>query len=207
MRKRATYNNGVAICRYYRCNAYYRQQCNNNHFVELIGLKILIMDQIRTMIHTALDGKKTIQAALLKYDPAKKKLPIERKIGRLTEQIHDVEEKMMNAYEDYAGHLLEENDFHVIKARLSNTRDNLLEEQRNLNRRLEDMRLATDRFCSWAEKIQTNLENVYLDETQLSELVSRIIIYDQEHITVEFACHDVYDEALVNEMIEQLRGA
>ena len=179
--------------------------CDNNHIFQQNYLKMLIMDQIRLLIQTVCDRDALIREAEHKYAEKGKKYPTKRKIENVKEKLELVEGKMLRAYTDFAENTLEEEEYGILKEKLFAERNDLVNELQELQRKAEKIDAAIIQFHTWADKLRSNLNAMPFDEALVNELVSRITIYDIEHIEVEFACQDMYQNGWMDEFLSDTK--
>ena len=206
--RRGSHHTGCheATFQFYSClNRKKNPNCDNNHIFQQNYLKMLIMDQIRLLIQTVCDRDTLIREAEHKYAEKGKKYPTKRKIENVKEKLELVEGKMLRAYTDFAEHTLEEEEYGILKEKLFAERNDLVNELEKLQRKTEETDAAIIQFHTWADKLRSNLNAMPFDEALVNELVSRITIYDIEHIEVEFACQDMYQNGWMDEFLSDTK--
>lgn len=77
----------------------------------------------------------------------------------------------------------------------------MVSEVQELQRKQGSIDAAIAQFHDWADRLRGNLKSTAFDEVLVNELVSRINIYDIEHIEVEFSCKDVFRTEWMSEWL------
>ena len=191
---------------FYRCKNQHGQKepCLVNRRIELNALEMIVMRQVHLLIQTATNKKEIIEKAIHKQGSSKKEMPIERKIGRLTEKIQELDEKLIKAYTDYADQLLKEDEYMAIKQRFQEMRKAFVMEQQEQKRRLDDMQQVVSRFCKWAEQLKDGTEGPEYRKKLIDEVVSKVIVEGIDHVTVVFGCQDVFRQELIDAYLMQI---
>ena len=196
-----------AVFQFYRClNQRKNMDCKNNHIFQQNYLKIVAMDQIRLLIQTICDKDALIRNVEKEYGKEGKLNPIERRIRLIRERVEVIEKKLLRAYTDYVDHALDEEEYLCLKENLITDRGKLVNALQEQQRKLERTKAVVAEYHAWADRLRGNMKTTAFDEALVNELVSRIIVYDIEHIEVEFACKDVFSDEKVIEFLSDREG-
>ena len=201
--RRASHHTGDndAVFQFYRClNRKKSPDCKNNHIFQQNYLKIVVMDQIRLLIQTVCEKDALIRDLEEKYGAGGKQRLAERKIDRLKERLEAIEKKLLRAYTDYVDHTLDEDEYLHLKEKLITDRGELVNALQEQQKKLESVNAAIIEFHAWADRLRGNLKETAFDEALVKELVSKITVYDIEHIEVEFTCKDLFQSAWLKEL-------
>ena len=189
----------------YRClNRKKSPDCKNNHIFQQNYLKIVVMDQIRLLIQAICDKDALIRDVEKKYGKEEKLNPIERKIQIMKERLEAIEKRLLRAYTDYVDHALDKEEYLRLKEKLITNRGEQVNALQEQQKKLENTKAAILEYHAWADRLRGNLKATAFDELLVNELVSKITIYDIEHIEVEFTCKDMFsDEHLIEFMLDR----
>lgn len=187
---------------YYRCR-YSKQfaKCSNKK-IQQNFLKIIVMDQIRILIQAVCDRDEVLRAAQRQFENPGSMNPVERNISRLSEKEHNIDEKILKAYMDYADKLLDEEEYHMIKGKLVLEKESVTAKKEELQRKLADMKKAVSQFQELATRLSDWLDVKEFDEALVKELVRKILVSDDGKVEIEFSCKDVFRNALVEEYLD-----
>ncbi len=197
----------VPQVRFYSCKSGNKSsECAINRRIELNALEMIVMRQTQLVVQTACNQKEVIEKAIQKQGLSKKLLPIERKIGRLAEKNQELDDRLLKAYTDFADQLLSEDEYRIIKEKYREMQKTFMMEQRELQRKLDDMKREVERFCRWTDELKAGMEGIGFNEKLVSQIVSKIIVEDIHHITVVFRCQDVYRQEMIDEYLAETAG-
>ena len=186
---------------YYRCR-YSKQyaKCNNKK-IQQNFLKIIVMDQIRLLIQAVCDRDKVLQAAQDRFDKPGAMNPIERNISRLTEKEKGLENKILKAYMDYADNLLDEEEYLMIKKKLTDDKETVIAKKNVFQRKLTDVKASIEQYRTLADRLKKFLDVQEFDEGLVKELVSKIFVSDDGKVEIEFSCSDIFQNVLIDEFL------
>lgn len=186
---------------YYRCR-YSKQyaKCSNKK-IQQNFLKIIVMDQIRLLIRAVCDKDKVLRMAQTRFGKPEAMNPIERSISRLTEKEKVLADKILKAYMDYADKLLDEEEYLIIKKKLTNDKETVTAKKEALRRKLADMKASVERFQTLASKLEKFLDVQEFDEGLVKELVNKIFVSDNGRVEIEFSCSDFFQNVLIEEFL------
>ncbi len=188
---------------YYRCRYSKKYAKCSNKKVQQNYLKIVVMDQIRVLIKAACDKERLIKEIRARYAKPGSQMPIERGISRLEERERITEDRLLKAYEDYADHLLDEEEYIAVKEKLTMEKceiDQKLEAQKS---KLEELNRAIDQYEEFVAHLERYLEVPDFDEKLVKELIGKIYVSDDGGVEVVFQCKDVFQNALIEEYLQQ----
>lgn len=191
---------------FYRCR-YDKEHIGCSHkLVQQNFLKIIVMDQIRELIANVCDKDQVlreIESGKIKSASVEQ---VRRKISRTKEKEKLLDEKLLRAYMDYVDKLLEEEDYNSIKKKLTKELEKAVATRKGCEERLKEMELAVKAFHNHVERMKDSMAGKGFDEAIIKELVKRIWVYeDGKRIEVEFNCKDIFEDALINEILEEGR--
>lgn len=186
---------------YYRCR-YSKQyaKCSNKK-IQQNFLKIIVMDQIRLLIQAVCDRDKVLQAAQDRFDKPGAMNPIERNISRLTEKEKGLENKILKAYMDYADNLLDEEEYLMIKKKLTDDKETVIAKKNVFQRKLTDVKASIEQYRTLADRLKKFLDVQEFDEGLVKELVSKIFVSDDGKVEIEFSCSDIFQNVLIEEFL------
>lgn len=188
----------------YFCNSDSRRHACYNTKVQENLLKILVMDQICTLIKAMCSRKKMIQEMMQGDSDKNVLLSLKRKEAYLSEKITQAENRKMALYEDLVTGLFDQIEYQSLK-------EHYIREIQQLDKKLQETvqleRLMGRRIQQYMELIE-NLEK-YLDDRTfniglVNELVERIDVSKDGSIAIRFKCNDVYEELI--QMIEGIQN-
>ena len=192
---------------YYRCRYDTNYQQCSNTFVQQNFLKMVVMDQLRTLIRTACDKNQILTSMEKKYKNGTAVNPIERNIARLTEKEKMISEKLMKAYMDYAEGLLDEDMYLTIKGKYSAERDEVISRKKGFEQRLSQAEKSVHRFQKMVGRLEKYVEGSEFQEELVKELVSKIVIGKDNRIELVLKCQDVFIDPLLDEYMGMGVGA
>lgn len=188
----------------YFCNSdSHRHACYHTNVQENL-LKILVMDQICTLIK-AMCSRKEMMREMTQGDGDKNVLlSLKRKEAYLSGKITQSEERKATLYEDFATGLFDQMEYQSLK-------EHYIHEIQQLNRKLQEtvqLERAMERKIQQYMELVGNLEK-YLDDRTFNiglvrELVERIDVSKDGSIAIRFKCNDVYEELF--QMLEGIRN-
>ena len=184
---------------YYRCRYDTNYQQCSNTFVQQNFLKIVVMDQLRTLIRAASDKNKVLASLETKYKNGTAQNPIKRNIGRLTEKENLIGEKLMKAYVDYADGLLDEDMYQTLKGKYSTEREEVISKRKAFEQRLSQAERSVHQFQKMVAKLEQYADGTDFQEDLVKEMVSKIIVGKDNRIELVLKCQDVFDDPLIDE--------
>ena len=186
---------------YYRCR-YSKMfaKCSNKK-IQQNFLKIIVMDQIRVLIKTVCDKDKALQVARERCGKPGALNPLERNISRLEEKERDLDEKLLKAYMDYADKLLDEEEYQMVKEKLTRDREAIYTKKEVLENKLGDMKKAVSKFHGLAERLERFWDIQEFDEELVKDLVDKIYVSDNGNVEIMFSCCDVFQNTLIDEFL------
>lgn len=122
----------------------------------------------------------------------------------MKERLEAIEKRLLRAYTDYVDHALDKEEYLRLKEKLITDRGEQVNALQEQQKKLENTKAVILECHAWADRLRGNLKAAAFDESLVNELVSKIIIYDIEHIEVEFTCKDMFsDERLIEFMLDR----
>lgn len=187
---------------YYRCR-YSKNYANcSNRKIHMNFLKIVVMDQIRLLIQAACDKNNLLKKAQAVYARPGTMQPVERFIHRMEEKEHSIDEKILQAYMDYAEGLLEEDEYKAVKRRFAAQKEETVSKKEEQMRKLAAIKKEVEQFQAMAEDLEKYLDMEGFNQKLADELVERIIVDNDGSVEVVFSCKDVFESAVLNEYIK-----
>lgn len=184
---------------YYRCRYSKKYAKCSNKKIQQNFLKIVVMDQIRILVQTVCDKDKVIREAEKKFEKPGAMNPIQRNVNRLAEKERDLDEKLLKAYMDYAEKLLDEEDYLMVKDKLTREKDVVTAKKEEFQCRLADMKTSISQLHELAARLKQFLEVQEFDAALVKELVNKIYVSDDGKVEIEFSCSDVFRSVLIEE--------
>lgn len=186
---------------YYRCRYSKKYVKCSNKKVQQNFLKIVVTDQIRNLIRIACEKADVLKAAQSKHQTPGYVNPLERNISRLSEKEKGLEDKLLKAFEDHAEGLLDDEEYRIVKHKLSRDKEDTISKRQEFEKKLIATTNAVEQLKAKANELSAYLDNPAFDEAIVKELVNRIVVYDDGRVTVEFACADVFQNALIDDFL------
>ena len=157
-------------------------------------LKIVVMDQIWSLIQTVCNQNRLLQQ--IKAEKGRDSLlaGIKRKVLRLQNELKKTEDKMTRLYEDYADGLLNAEDYQHLKRVLLNEKESLREKIRTAEQEMRKGEQDLQEYERTALQMEEYLTCKGYNAALVRELVEKIIVSKGGAIEVEFKCNDVYRE-------------
>lgn len=188
---------------YYRCrNTRNTAKCNGKK-VQQNYLKILVMEQIRLLIHAACDKNAVLQNLKQSLERTGSINHVQRNILRLTEREKELDEKLAQAYMDHADRLLDDQEYSIFKGKMQTDKAAVSEKKEKMCQKLTDMESALGRYVETTEKLEKYLQVVDFDENMVRELIGKILVYDDGSVSIEFLCEDVFQNEFVDEFLTE----
>lgn len=184
---------------YYRCRYDTKYQQCSNTFVQQNYLKIVVMDQLRTLIRTACDKNRILTSMEAKYKNGTALNPIKRNINRLAEKENMISEKLMKAYVDYADGLLDEDMYQTLKGKYSIERDETISRRKEFEQRLSQAEKSIHQFQQMVARLEQYLDGAEFQEELVKELVSKIVVGKDNRIELVLKCQDVFESPLLDD--------
>lgn len=169
-------------------------------------LKIVVMDNIRNLIRTACERKKMldqIERDVGSQFPVQK---LRRKSGYLEARQTELEQRITKAYEDRAEGILDSDDYLCIKERLVSEKQTIQNQIADIRTKIQSVSDAIQRFRQWAEQFENCMEcNTYSQEL-VDSLIEEIRISDENQIEIVFNCEDVYRNAVIETLFQEVEN-
>ena len=127
--------------------------------------------------------------------------PIERNISRLTEKEKGLENKILKAYMDYADNLLDEEEYLMIKKKLTDDKETVIAKKNVFQRKLTDVKASIEQYRTLTDRLKKFLDVQEFDEGLVKELVSKIFVSDDGKVEIEFSCSDIFQNVLIDEFL------
>ena len=190
---------------YYRCRYSKDYPTCSNRKIHMNFLKIVVMDQIRILIRAACDKNSMLKKAQAIYARPGTMQPVERFIHRMEEKEKSIDEKILQAYMDYADGLLEEDEYKAVKRRFAAQKEETVSKKEEQMRKLAVIKKEVEQFQAMAEDLEKYLAIDGFNQKLVDELVERIIVDNDGRVEVVFSCKDVFESTILNEYIEKAK--
>ena len=186
---------------YYRCRYDSHYEENVANFVQQNYLKIIVTDQLRILIRTVCDKDKVLRPLETEYAKKGILLPMETNISRLTNNIRDLEERLMKVYLDYSDGILDEEAYVKLKSMYMQKKEEAYSRRRELYHRLELARQSVQRYHEMAARLEKYMDLSEFNEELTREMISRIIVGKDSRVELVFKCRDVFCDPLLDEFM------
>lgn len=158
---------------YYRCPSLKREEVCHSKHVEQNFFKIVVMDQIKNLLKTACEKdaliRKIEKESLEKSVIAFRK----RQVSRAEDKIRQIEERLVQAYMDFAEGLLNEEEYDAVKQGLNEKKEQCEKKFTEEGEKVKELERAIARYHSMVEKYQ-NYDQMSFSEELVKALVDQI---------------------------------
>lgn len=188
---------------YYRCryNKNY-PECNNRK-IQQNFLKIVVMDQIKSLAKVAVDKGNLLKKLQKEFETGDSISFMDRNVSRLKEKESLISDKILKAYSDFAESLLTDEEYAAVKAKLLSEKDATTAKRIELEAKIVSTKRAIARFEELSEKLNRYVNDTECSEGLVAELINRITVSDDTRIEINFSCGDVFRDALIDEFIAE----
>ena len=169
-------------------------------------LKVVVMANIRNLIRTACDRKKMldqIERDVGSQFPVQK---LTRKAGYLEARQTELEQRITKAYEDHTEGVLDLDDYRCIKERLTSEKQTIQNQIADIRTKMQCVSDAVQRFRQWAGQFENCMECDTYSQELVDSLVKEIRISDEDHIEIVFSCEDVYRNAVIETLFQEVEN-
>jgi hypothetical protein len=157
-------------------------------------LKIVVMDQIHILIKSMCDRKKLLDKVNTSRGGKNALLSAQKQMMALNAKIIETEDKQTKLYENFAGGILEQEDYQSIKEKYIYDMQKMKEELRQLEQRKRKMAKTISQYNEIVHHLERYLDRREFQPNLVKELVERITISESKGVEVTFKCNDVYEE-------------
>lgn len=188
----------------YRCHNVNKDPLCSNMLVQQNYLKIVVMDQLKALIQAVIDKRKLLVEVQKQYEKPRAIHPIERNIHRLEERENILDERLLQAYTDFADGLLDEDAYILVKAKYTAEKESTVEKKKEFTLKLAQAKKSVERYLSLADHLEELINTSEFSEELVKELVSKIIVYKDKGVELVLKCQDVFNDTLVSAYLEEL---
>ena len=171
---------------YLNCYGYYRdptaRQCTSHSIREDVVVQA-VLDALRELAKGKVDPEAMARRRL---EAGQQKVAAKSIRHKLEQQLEKARKTRLSAYKDKASGVLSEKEFAEIS-------EDLRREEQLCQKRLEQLRLAEEQNGQeqkLEERIREFLQFDHLEKAQLQQLVRRVTVDSQKHITITFTFVD-----------------
>lgn len=165
-------------------------------------LKMIVMDQIKILIKSAVDKKRLLQNINKNRD----KNPVsalEKRIAALSEKKRRYEFNTENMYIDFAEGLIDKEEFQMLREK------NILNIQ-EINREIESLEIkrketntAVLKFIKNVDELEAFIDEIECSDEIIKRLVNKIYLYKDNKVEIIFNCDDIIQNRVVEEIINE----
>ncbi|MCD8348010.1 MAG: recombinase family protein [Lachnospiraceae bacterium] len=178
----------------YSCSSL-RGMCQNSPApVNEKMLMILVMDQIRNLVHVALDYGKLAKQILSSEDSEGSMISLQKKMDSLSYRMEQADERRTGVYEDYADGLLNAEEYQYMKEHYISEKQNLQLQFQETARQKEQLTKKANAAIKLSQNLEQYLECREFDEELVRALVDKIYLGGDNTIKVVFRFQDVFRE-------------
>ena len=191
---------------YYQCSSYKQRCAGKRPMIHQSILKVVVMANIRNLIRTACDRKKMldqIERDVGSQFPVQK---LTRKAGYLEARQTELEQRITKAYEDHTEGVLDLDDYRCIKERLTSEKQTIQNQIADIRTKMQCVSDAVQRFRQWAGQFENCMECDTYSQELVDSLVKEIRISDEDHIEIVFSCEDVYRNAVIETLFQEVEN-
>ena len=200
-RKRVDLSFRVYCCDY----KHKKTECSNGN-VQMNYLRMVVLDQIRALYKTACDTDKVIRL-MQQQAETENGSGSEKKIRRLQIKYQETEKQLIKTYTEYTEKSIDSETYRT-------TISGILAEKEQIEKQLKQQRVQqekTERFISeiraFKKNIGDRIQSGEMDEALIRELVKKVTVRNNEEVTIEFTCADLFQNSIMDEWMKTEKEA
>ena len=200
-RKRLDYS----FCVYYCDYRHKTTKCVNGN-VQMNFLRMVVLDQIRALYKTACDTDEVIRLMQQRAE-AENGSGVEKKIRWLQAKYQETEKQIIKTYTEYTEKSIDSETYRT-------TISGILAEKEQIEKQLKQQRALREKMERFVSEIRAFKKNIgdriqsgEMDEALIRELVKKVTVRNNEEVTIEFTCTDLFQNSIMDEWMKTEKEA
>ena len=193
--------NGNGRTDYYICPPLNGKAKCGGHRISADLLKIVIMDQLDHQIRSMADMNKVLEKGKEQHGGKSPLISNSRKLIAVKAQLKDADNSIISLYEDFAGGLLDTDDYQSLKESRIEKKNQLLQQRDDLERTINRQQKMIDSLGKTVRELSGEDTGGGFDEKLVRNTVEKIQITKEGDIEIRFVFTDTVDE--ITKMMEE----
>lgn len=152
----------------------------------------IVFEAVRIQMLAAADMETQMKGEPYLQKASSKKRELAKQIERMTEQLLQVSRHKESLYDDFADHLMSEQDYVYAQKRYQKKEEGLRIQLQELETQLVSIPEAGRGIHLELEDVLRFRNRSCLTREMAVELIERVVVYDQTHITIHFRFEDEF---------------
>ena len=170
----------------------YSDGCHNKINVDY--LNIIVNEQIKNHASQAIDYNRILKKLQRNKEKSYPVLKYENMIRSISMKIDTISTKIEDLYVDFSNGIIDDEDFHKIKANYKAERKDLEGKLEQTKLKIKEAEEALKSFEKTVHQLEQYLEKGIYSDNIVKNLIDRIDVYDSRKVEITFKFQDIYKQ-------------